>query len=304
MKMIKWLLGGTSLAYIGMGALVHHNVLRPNTLTHKEVYEYDKKQGSYTGEMIQNLPKEVVHIKSTMGYDLFAYWMPYEGADKTIILVHGITSNIYGALKYYQLYRDMGYNILTYDHRNHGKSGGTQTTLGYFEKKDLETCVQWVKGRVGEEGIVGTHGESMGGAIVIQHAAVYDSVDFVVADCPFADLTRELRDVSKREHPIPMWLALPMASLISKLRGNGWYHDVSPIRAIKEISQPLMIVHGDSDTYITPDHAQDLYDAKTKGLKKLYFAKGANHALSIIKDRENYTREVKNFLVEAGIENQ
>lgn len=302
MKLIKWLLGGVGVAYMGMGALFYRNVVKPKTFTHKESYEYDMNQGSYTAEMIESLPKEVVNIKSTMGYNLFAYWLPYEGAKKTILLVHGITSNIYGALKYYQLYRDMGYNILAYDHRNHGKSGGTQTTLGYHEKKDLETCVQWVKDKVGEGCVVGTHGESMGGATVIQHAAAYGSIDFVVSDCSFADLTRELRDVSKREHQVPMWMALPISSLISKLTGNGWYQEVSPIKVIGDIELPLMIIHGDSDTYITPDHAKDLYDAKVKGVRKLFFAKGADHALSIVKDRENYTREVKEFLRGIGVE--
>lgn len=302
MKLLKWLFGGTSLFYIGMGALVYHNVSKPTIYTHKESYEYDKKQGSYSAELIRSLPKEVVHIKSIMGYDLFAYWLPYEKSNKTVILVHGITSNIYGALKYYQLYRDMGYNILAYDHRNHGKSGGTQTTLGYHEKKDLESCVQWVKARVGADSIVGTHGESMGGATVILHTAAYGSVDFVIADCPFADLSRQLKDVSKREHSIPMWLALPVASGLSKFSGNGSYKEVSPIRAIGNIALPLMIIHGDSDTYISPDHAWDLHEAKTVGIKKIYFAKGANHAMSILKDRENYTKHVTKFLRECGIE--
>jgi len=302
MKLMKWLLGGAGVVYMGMGALLYRNVLKPNTFTHKESYEFDMNQGSYTPEMIESLPKEIVNIKSTMGYNIFAYWLPYEESNKTVILVHGITSTIYGALKYYELYRNMGYNILTYDHRNHGKSGGTQTTLGFHEKKDLETCVNWVKERVGEESIIGTHGESMGGATVIQHAAAYDSIDFVVSDCPFADLSRELRDVSKRDHKVPMWRALPVASFISKLTGNGWYQEVSPIRVIGNVEVPLMIIHGDSDTYITPDHARDLYDAKIKGVRKLFFAKGADHALSIIKDKENYTREVKEFLREIAIE--
>lgn len=298
---VRWLLGGVGLAYAGMGALVHRNVRKPNTFSHQDAFEFDRDQGAYTDELVDQLPKEVVSIPSEMGYNLFAYWIPFEGSKRTVILVHGITSNIFGALKYYELYRNMGFNVLTYDHRNHGRSGGTETTLGFHEKKDLETCIQWVKDKVGQESLVGTHGESMGAGTVIQHAATYPTLNFVVADCPFADLTRELMEVSKREHPIPMWMALPVASLMSKLRGNGWYKEASPIRMIDRIEIPLMIIHGAEDTYITPDHAQDLYDAKTKGLKGLYFAQNADHAQSIIKDRDNYIAEVRGFLEEAGV---
>lgn len=299
MTKYKWIIGGIGLAYASFGALVFRNVQRPNTYTHEEAFELDKKQGSYT-ESIRGIQKQVVRIPSTMGYYLYAHWLANGDSNKTIILVHGITSNIYGAMKYYALYHEMGFNILVYDHRNHGKSGGVGTSLGYHEKHDLEVCVQWVKEHVGQDSQVGTHGESMGGAIVIQHAAAYRSVDFVVADCPFADLARELRDVSRRDHQLAMWLSIPVASLISKLTGNGCYSESSPIKVIGRIEIPLMIIHGDSDTYITPDHAQDLYEAKVKGVRRLYFAQGADHALSIIKDRENYTREVKKFL--EGIE--
>jgi len=301
MAKIKWIIGGAGLVYAGLGAKIFRDVQKPNTYSHEASYEYDKNQGSYT-EAIKEVRKEVIRIPSSMGYYLYAQWMPEEGADKTIILVHGITSTLYGAMKYYKLYKDMGFNVFVYDHRNHGKSGGTATTLGYHEKVDLETCVQWVKDQVGQDSLVGTHGESMGAATVIQHAATYESVDFVVADCPFADLSRELTDVSKRDHKIPIWMTLPAASLISKVTGNGWYRETSPIRVIGDIDIPLMIIHGDSDTYITPDHAQDLYEAKVHGVRRLYYAKGADHAMSIIKDRENYCAEVKDFLIDIGVE--
>ena len=302
MKTLRRALGGVGLLYVGLGAMVYRHVVKPRTWSHKESFDMDTTSGGYTEEMVENLNQKVVHIPSSMGYDLYGYWIPQEGAKKTVILVHGITSNIFGALKYYELYRDMGYNVLAYDHRNHGKSGGTVTTLGYHEKKDLETCIEWVKNKVGEDTIVGTHGESMGGGTVIQHVAAYDSVDFVVADCPFADLQRELREVSHREHPIPTWLGIPAASLISRLRGNGSFRQISPLKVIGDVETPMCIIHGDSDNYIYPDHAQDLYDAKNKGIRRLYFAKGADHAESIIKDRENYTREVTAFLEEIGIE--
>lgn len=296
MKVLKKVFGIIALIYAAIGVRIFMNVQKPKTASHEKAKEFDMKQGSYTDEMLHEIPKEEVTIPSTMGYELHGWWVPSEGSDKTIILVHGITSNIYGSLKYYWLYRDMGFNVLLYDHRNHGKSGGSGTTLGYHEKHDLEACIEWVMDKVGPDSVIGTHGESMGAATVIQHASDYESVDFVVADCPFADLSRQLREVIGREQKLPLWIGLPGASLVSKLTGNGWYAESSPIRVIGEMTAPLLIIHGENDAYITPDHAQDLHDAKIKGYRELYFAKGADHAESIIKDRENYVETVTGFI--------
>ncbi len=288
--------------YMFLSYKVYMDVLHPNTSSHSSSMEFDVSQGSYDLAFVENLEKEVVKIPSSMGYDLYAYWMPLEASKKTVVFVHGVTSTIFGALKYYDLYRSLGFNILAYDHRNHGLSGGSETTFGYHEKVDLETCIQWVRKKMGEDTIVGTHGESMGAATALQHIGVYNNLDFVVADCPYADLTRELTDVIKREQTLPLYIGLPGASLISKIRGNGFYGEISPIKMIKDVETPICIIHGEIDAYITPDHAKDLYEANRVGYKQLYFAKEADHALAIIKDRENYSKEIRKFFAAISIE--
>ncbi len=290
----------TALAYVGAAFYYQHNVSHPNTRPYEELREYGIENGYYERDFIENLEKELVILTSEHGYDIYGYYID-NNSDKNIILSHGITSNIYGVLKYAKMYLDLGFNIFVYDHRNHGRSGGSNTSFGYYEKDDLETCMTYMRERVGKDKIIGVHGESMGTAIALQHQAKYDSADFVVADCGFSSMNQILSEVTRRENRVPVWYARPLASLVNKIFIGEFFSNISPIECVKEIEKPIFFVHGDSDDYVYPSHSREMFAAKTKGYRKIYFTKGALHAVGIVDDRENYIKEMKEFLSDINV---
>lgn len=73
---------------------------------------------------------------------------------------------------------------------------------------------------------------------------------------------------------------------------------VSPIKAIKNIETPIFWIHGADDLYVPPSMSEAMYQAKTKGIKRLWIVEGAKHAGSYYKNREAYYQEVNAFLKE------
>lgn len=266
-----------------------------------KIFDYDKtyymeiEAGNINKDEFENLYKEELFIDSKYGYKLHAIWFPNNNSKKTIVFAHGITYTLFGSIKYMNMFYNRGFNVLVYDHRFHGKSGGTNCTFGYYEKYDLRTCIDWVLNKIGKDSLVGTHGESMGAATVIQHAAIDKRIAFVIADCPYKDVEDEFKYRLKVEYKLPSFPVINIASIINKTKTKAYYSDISPISEIKDISTPILFIHGDKDTYIPYSHSVDMYNLKSEP-KMLYLAAGAGHARAFITDKEKYNTIVDKFL--------
>lgn len=263
---------------------------------------HEVEAGYFTLEEFRMWPQEEVTIHSPFGYPLFAVYLPHENSQKTVVISHGITWSLYGSVKYAILFRQRGFNVLLYDLRNHGRSGGSNTTFGYYEKHDLKAVVDWAFQRLGEGGIVGTFGESLGAATTLQNAAIDPRLSFAIADCAYSDLVDLFTYRLKVEYHLPPFPLLKAASLVSYWMTGMRFEQVSPIHDVANVETPIFFIHGSQDDYIQPSMSVAMYRAKTKGIRKLYIAEGAKHAQSLSIDRAAYDRQLGEFLQSIGLE--
>lgn len=283
------------------GFVLAVTVVFPKRFRVKETLGIEIEKGVFKWEEYSEWPKEEVICHSKFGYPLYCLYFPMEGSKRCIILSHGITYTRYGSVKYMQIFRSLGFNILIYDLRHHGDSGGPNSTFGFYEKEDLKTIVDWVYGKLGEDSIIGTHGESMGAAISIEHAAIDPRISFLIEDCGYSDMNGILEYHLKKDYHLPRIPFLILASAASKLITGMTFNQVSPLRVIKNISIPVLFIHGANDAFIEPRMAQEMYDQKTKGARSIYFAEGADHAESYSSNPQEYARVVTQFLKENQI---
>lgn len=247
-------------------------------------------------------PTEEFTVRSPHGYDIAAAYHPVEGSNRTVVITHGIYFSRFGGVKYAPLFYQRGFNVLVYDLRRHGKSGGKNTSYGYYEKHDLKVLVDWAFTRLGPGGIVGTMGESLGGATTLQHAAIDLRTSFAIADSSFSDVSKLVAFRLYQDYHLPPFPMVPLGDLFTKFIAGWKFEAASPIRYMGEIDKPVYIIHGLEDTFVPLYMAEDLYKAKRHGIRKLYLCPGAEHVKSMQTNPAEYDAKLSEFLSEIGLE--
>lgn len=248
----------------------------------------------------ETVRKDGLWIHSPNDYLLNTVFLKPLNTKNTVIICHGVTENKTNSIKYARLFERLGFNSVIYDHRRHGESGGKTTSFGYYEKLDLQAIVHSIREKIGEDALLGIHGESMGAATTILYAGTFDDdADFHIVDCPFSDFTEQVLHVLRMETPLRSTMALRIANLFLKMRDGYTLNLVSPREVIENVQKPMLFIHSMKDEFILPYMTEELYQAKPGDKMLKLFEKGA-HAKSFNDNPESYEKTVKEFLQRYG----
>lgn len=246
-------------------------------------------------------------IQCRNGYDLKAYYLPnnsihQENSNRFVIIAHGYTYTHHGGIKYASIFKELGYNVILYDERYHGESGGKNCSLGYYEAQDLEDVITDTFIRFGPSIFLGTYGESMGAATVILEQTNDPRIRFVIADSSFFDLSELVAYLIKRKAHLPKWPFLGIANMFFKIATKRSFKDISPIKAIAKSRIPVLFLHGSHDEFIPPLHSRKLFDA-CPSKKQLYISTNpSKHVESFMFNRDEYKSIVKAFILDLNNE--
>ncbi|MFN8146790.1 MAG: alpha/beta fold hydrolase [Candidatus Nanopelagicales bacterium] len=203
-----------------------------------------------------------------------AYDAPAAGAAEGLVLVvsHGFTGGwrrpdnraIALALK------DFG-GVVSYDSRGHGASSGV-TTIGDQEVLDLDAAIGYARW-LGARRIV-TAGFSMGGSIVLRQAALASEearpdavVSVSAAGFWFYKGTPPMR-LLHRAVGTRLGRTVLRTAFGTRVTDQEWTepYPLSPSESAAMIPPvPLLVVHGDRDTYFPVEHARSLEAAAAEG---------------------------------------
>jgi pimeloyl-ACP methyl ester carboxylesterase len=179
-------------------------------------------------------------------------------------------------------------DVIQVDLRGHGRSKGL-STLSDREVLDVDAAVAYARNR-GYRRVI-TVGFSMGGSAVLRHAALvgeqvhgYDvrcPVDAVVTvSTGSAWYINDTKPMRRLHFLVLTRIGRLIARCGFKVRVDpkGWRQDpLSPLEAAKRVRVPRLVVHGDSDTYLTIAHGKALGEV-AGGPVQLWLEAGFGHA--------------------------
>jgi len=229
-------------------------------------------------------------------------------SNKTVILCHDYGKNRlqFGeqTINLVKGFLNKGYNVLAFDFRNSGKSGGSVTSICMLEKEDLLGAIKYARDSCGSKHIV-LMGFSMGASTSLLAAAESGDVDAVIADSPFSDFKSYLNDKLMNwklpEFPfnktIPFFIGLFTGTDVKNL-------DIE--KAVKKIApKPVLFIHGTDDTivkYNDVSRLASLYSSTGNANAEIWECEGAGHLGAYSGNQEAYIGRVLEFLDTLNLE--
>jgi uncharacterized protein len=246
-----------------------------------------------------NVAYEDVRLPARGGdVQLAAWYMPRQGTDRAVVLVHGASVNRWiefggGFLRLGVELQRRGFAVLMIDLRAHGDSEGERVSFGVEERRDVMGAVDWLRAQGFAPGSIGVLGVSMGASAAIGAAAEDADIGALVADCGFADMGALLRrHWYSASGGLPSFY-LPTTILMGKLLGYDFFSD-SPVAEIGLIApRPVLIIHGEADPLVPLSDAQQLVAAGPSA--ELWAVPGAVHGGSYGTNPQAYTERVAAF---------
>lgn len=312
-KLIALGAAGAGVALLAAGELVHiyYDLMGRENKRFRSVLalfeggappESEDRVGRYIKEQLEwinSQESEKLFITSDRGERL-AGWLtrPQQPSRVFVLGIHGHNTDHNGDpakfLRYYVEGR--GYNFLAMDHIACGESEGKFCGFGYYESQDCLKWIDYLIKRFGGNIKIIIHGVSMGASTVCQMVSrVPPQVRLAVADCPFYGAIDEFADAAKGTGVrLPQFVISAFNGINRALAGFD-LRQTDVRSSVAKSRVPILFIHGKDDTLIPISACTQLYEICTAP-KDMLVVDGANHAESVVVDRQAYYSRLDDFI--------
>jgi fermentation-respiration switch protein FrsA (DUF1100 family) len=209
-----------------------------------------------------SLRREVQFISA--GQTLYGYWLrqPGSAARLTVVFSHGKGGNLAqdDEWSHAEMLWQSGFDVLTYDYRGFGKSGGDsedETTLIADAKAALAFAMTQPGVTLGR---VVSYGQSLGSAPAIALAAANPGIRTLIVESGFSNGQAMAESANPLGFPVRWLLREPMQNTVK----------------IAQVTAPVLILHGEADIQIPVSQGRDLYTA-ARDPRQIQVVAGAGH---------------------------
>lgn len=182
-----------------------------------------------------------------------------------VVYLHGNCSSRLEAVSTLPVLLPFNISVFCLDFAGSGLSDGEYLSLGYYEKDDLATAIDYLR-ESNTVTCIGLWGRSMGASTALLHADRDPSIAGLVLDSPFSDLKvlcEELVDIYTKSR-VPNWVVSVALSMVRHSISQHAIFDIYDLVPIDHVSKsfiPALFAAAYNDNFIRPYHAKELYDA-------------------------------------------
>jgi dipeptidyl aminopeptidase/acylaminoacyl peptidase len=252
------------------------------------LYAHPKRYyGSYKPEDFR-LKTEAVTLLTADGVKLDAWFLPNKTSKKAVVVCHGYPMDK-GDVLGLTFFLARGFNLLYFDFRATGRSGGVFSSGGARETRDLDAAVKFLEDKGFRSG-VGAYGFSMGAATVL--LSTNPAIKARVLDAPYADLGGQLDYIFR---PFGAWRRplLGLMKLWSYVFMGVNVNAVSPALNAAALKTPILLVHGDADRQVPLANSRRIKAAAPGA--ELWVIKGSGHGENWYSAGNQYEVRLSNF---------
>lgn len=228
-----------------------------------------------------------------------------------VLFCHELGGSRWSAMSYCEGLFNAGFEVLSFDFRNHGSS---DEQAGYeplhwlteFELADVRGALQLIESRDElKNQPLGIFGVSRGGSAALA-AAASGAVECVA--CESAYSTRSMMSLFSQRWVsllVPQWMAgwIPAWHVELSLTGGRLYsqfkrkcryvHLERTLASLK--NRPVLLISGQRDNYVRPEIAQSLHESLCGGSTELWMVEKARHNGARQADQDGYDSRLIKF---------
>jgi fermentation-respiration switch protein FrsA (DUF1100 family) len=224
------------------------------------------------------LPVQRVEIPTEDGVTLVAWTIPAEPASALWLLIcHGNAGNLsqFDRTVHYAGLRQLGLNLLAFDYRGYGESGGAPSEAGLYRDADAAYRYLTKERGVSPERII-VFGHSLGSAVAVDLASRAPAAGLIVEGAFTSAFDR-----GQELYPyIPVrWIAASRFSSLEK---------------IERVTVPKLFLHATEDEVIPLAHGRRLYEAAPAPKSFVELRGGHGDAFDV--DSARYFGSIAKFL--------
>ena len=192
-----------------------------------------------------------------------------------VIYLHGNSSSRMEGAKMLFFLLNKGIDLFVFDFPGCGKSEGEYISLGYYEKEDVNTIVDFVEKFPGV-GKIGIWGRSMGAATALMYSYKDKRIKAQCMDSPFANFKDLAIKLCKQHISIPEFVINTILYFLKKTikkKNNLEIENLKPIEFAKLSKTPAFFIHAMKDDLIPYGQTIEIYE-KYLGIKSINITEG------------------------------